>query len=124
MSLRFGLLTRPAVPGLEVGQRIAEHGIVAVRLKNGDVPYSVDVLCDGRRIHRVVGRESEGVTRAQAETFIEQARTDARSGRLNLPKGRKMALAFKEASQSYIERLRAGAGKNIDRKERQLALHL
>jgi len=124
MCLRFGLLTRPAVPGLEVGQRVAEHGIVAVRLKNGDVRYSVDVLCDGRRIHRVVGRESEGVTRAQAETFIEQARTDARSGRLNLPKGRKMALAFKEASQSYIERLRAGTGKNIDRKERQLALHL
>lgn len=124
MSLRFARLTRPAIRALQTNGRITEHGITVERLKNGDVRYSVDVLCDGQRIHRVVGRESEGVTRAQAETFIEQARTDARAGRLNLPKGRKVALAFNEASNSYIERLRASAGKNIVRKERQLELHL
>lgn len=124
MSLRFARLTRPAVRALAVGERIAEHGILAERLKSGDVRYSVDVLCDGQRIHRVVGRESEGVTRAQAESFIEQARTDARSGRLNLPKGRKVALAFAEAADDYIKQLRASAGKNVDRKERQLALQL
>ena len=124
MSLRFARLTRPAVRALAIGERIAEHGVVAERLKSGDVRYSVDVLCDGQRVHRVVGRESEGVTRAQAEAFIEQARTDARAGRLNLPKGRKVALAFAEAADDYVDRLRASAGKNIDRKERQLALHL
>ncbi len=124
MSLRFIRLTRPAVRALAIGERIAEHGILAERLKSGDVRYSVDVLCDGQRIHRVVGRESEGVTRAQAENFIEQARTDARSGRLSLPKGRKVALLFVPAADDYIKRLRASAGKNVDRKERQLALHL
>lgn len=124
MSLRFSRLTRPAIRDMAIGARIAEHGIIADRLKSGDIRYSVDVLCDGQRIHRVVGRESEGVTRAQAETFIEQARTDARAGRLNLPKGRKVALGFSEAGASYVDRLRASAGKNIDRKESQLELHL
>ena len=37
----------------------------------------------GQRIHRVVGRESEGTTRTQAEEFIEKVRRDARDGRLN-----------------------------------------
>ena len=124
MSLRFARLTRPAVRALASGDRIAEHGIVAERLKSGDVRYSVDVLCDGQRVHRVVGRESEGVTRAQAEAFIEQARTDARSGRLNLPRGRKVSLLFGSAADDYIKRLRASAGKNIARKQQQLALHL
>ncbi|WP_419816135.1 tyrosine-type recombinase/integrase [Glacieibacterium sp.] len=124
MSLRFARLTRPAIRALANGGRIAEHGIIAERLSNGDVRYSVDVLCDGQRIHRVVGRESEGVTRAQAETYIEQARTDARSGRLNLPKGRKVQLLFAEAADDYITRLKDSAGKNVTRKERQLALHL
>ena len=124
MSLRFARLTRPAVRVLAVGGRIAEHGIGVERLKSGDLRYSVDILCDGQRVHRVVGRESEGVTRADVEAYIEQARTDARAGRLNLPKGRKIALAFAEAADDYVKRLRDSAGKNIDRKERQLALHL
>ena len=124
MARAFNRITRPAIRALESGGRIAEHGIVVDRLRNGDIRFSVDVLCDGQRIHRVVGRASEGVTRAQAEAFIEQARTDARIGRLNLPKGRKVALAFAEAADDYVKRLRASAGKNVDRKERQLMLHL
>jgi len=58
MSLRFERLTRPAIRAMAIGERIAEHGIAAERLKNGDVRYSVDVLCDGQRIHRVIGKES------------------------------------------------------------------
>ena len=71
-----------------------------------------------------MGRESEGVTRAQVEAFIEQARTDARNGRLNLPKGRKTAMRLSEAADTYIERLHDSSGSNINRKERHLALHL
>ena len=124
MSLRFTRLTRPAIRAMTVGERIAEHGIVAERLKNGDVRYTVDILCDLQRIHRVIGKESEGVTRAQAETFIEKARTDAREGRLNLPTGRKTHRLFAEAADEYVKRLHDSAGKNITRKERQLARHL
>ena len=124
MALTFARLTRPAIRALAIGERIAEHGIIADRLKSGDVRYTVDMVCDGQRIHRVVGRESDGVTRTQAELYIEQARTEARGGRLNLPRGRKIALLFGPAADDYITRLRASAGKNIERKERQLALHL
>jgi hypothetical protein len=36
-----------------------------------------NVMADGQRIHRVIGRESDGTTRTQAEDFIEKARTEA-----------------------------------------------
>ncbi len=124
MARTFARLTRPAIRALAIGGRITEHGIIAERLKNGDVRYAVDIVCDGQRIHRVVGRESDGVTRAQAETLIEQARTDARAGRLNLPKGRKVASSFNEAAVSYVDRLRKSGGKNIARKQSQLEMHL
>ena len=93
MSLRFSRLTRRAVRQLEVGRKITENGIAAEKLINGDVRYSVNIMVDGRRIHRVIGKESDGITRTQCEEFVEQARTDARAGRLSLPKGRKLALS-------------------------------
>jgi hypothetical protein len=76
------------------------------------------------RIHRVVGRESDGVTRQQAEDMIATLRTRAREERLDLPKGRKIAMAFKEAADGYIKRLKEEGGKTIDRKERMLELYL
>ena len=81
-------------------------------------------MVDGQRIHRVIGRESEGVTRSQAEEFIEKARTDAREDRLNLPSGRKTHLAFSDAGDKYLGKLEESGGKNIPRKRRHLALHL
>lgn len=120
MALRFAKLTRPAIRALRPGGRIAEHGIVAERQSSGDVRYSVNVMVDRARIHRVVGRESEGVTREQAERLIERLRTEAREGRLNLPKGRKVALGFADGSDNYLARLEAGAGKNVDRKRQQV----
>ena len=66
MALRFNRLTRDTARRMKPGERIAEHGIVADCLRNGDVRYSVNIMCDGHRIHRVIGRESEGVTREQA----------------------------------------------------------
>jgi|TARA_B100001971_G_C18222696_1_gene558272 hypothetical protein len=63
-------------------------------LENGDGCYTVNIRVDGIRVHRVIGKESEGLTRQQAEDFIVTAKADARTGRLNLPKGRKPALTF------------------------------
>ena len=88
MSIRFSRLDRPAIRKLQPGEKITEHGITAERLADGDLRYSVNVMVDGLRIHRVIGKEKEGVTRTQAEEFIEQVRTDARSDRLSLPKRR------------------------------------
>lgn len=75
-------------------------------------------------IHRTLGRESEGVTRTQAEEFIAKARTDARHDRLTLPKGRKVALSFTSAATKYIETLKATGGKVIDPNDRVLRQHL
>jgi integrase len=101
-----------------------EHGIKAERLANGDVRYSVNIQVDGQRIHRVVGRESEGVTRAQAEALIEQLRTEARHSRLNLPKGRKLHRGFAEAADEYLRLMEETDGKNLKNKERHLRLYL
>lgn len=124
MAIRFSKLTRPAIRALPAGTSITEHGIIFRRDSSGDGVFSVNIMVDRQRIHRVIGRESEGVTRQQAEDFIAQARTDARRERLGLPEGRKTPLSFAEAATRYVQRLRDGDGKNIDIKERQLKQHL
>jgi integrase len=124
MALRFAKLTRPAVRALQAGEKLAEHGITAERLSSGDVRYSVNIMVDGQRIHRVVGRESEGVTREQAERLIEKYRTEARAGRLDLPQGRKLHRSFAEAAEEYLKRLEETDGKDLKNKRRHLDLHL
>ena len=73
-------------------------------------------MVDGRRIHRSLGRESEGVTRTTAEEFIAKVRREAREGRLNLPTKRKLPLTLYAATPLYLERLRQEGGKEIERK--------
>ncbi|MBV9842393.1 MAG: phage integrase family protein [Sphingomonadaceae bacterium] len=124
MSLRFTKLTRPAVRALELGQKLAEHGIIAERLASGDIRYSVNIMVDGQRVHRVIGRDSEGVTREQAERAIEKFRTEARAGRLDLPQGRKLHRSFKEAASDYLKRLEETGGKDMANKRRHLEQHL
>src|ERR1700722_14170613 len=112
MTLRFSRLVRQAIRRLQTGEKISELGITVERLVDSDLQYSINIMVDGKRVHRVVGRESDGATRTQAEDFIEQARTDARAGRLNLPKGRKLALTFGTAADDYLRRLEQSGGKN------------
>lgn len=122
MALKFARLTRPAIRALEAGHRISEHGITAERQRNGDVRYSVNIMVDGQRIHRVVGRESEGVTREQAERAIESMRTKAREGRLDLPTGRKVHRSFADAATEYLTRIEHHPkhGRNYGPKKRHL----
>lgn len=118
MALRFQRLTRPAVRALQPGEALHEHGITAERQRNGDVRYSVNVMVDGQRIHRVIGRESEGCTREQAERAIENFRTKAREGRLDLPSGRKVHRTFADAGEEYLTRIEHHPkhGRNFARK--------
>ena len=124
MAKSFCKLTRPNIRRLKPGESLTEHGITYERLIDGDGKYSVNIMVDGQRIHRVIGRESERTTRSQAEQFIEQAKSDARHTRLNLPKGRKRTILFKEASKKYLDRLRSSGGRDLDAKERKLKMHL
>lgn len=124
MALKFNKLTRAAIKALKPGEKIEEHAIAAQRLSNGDVRYTVNLMVDGRRFHRVVGNEAAGVTRQQAEDYIAALKTKAREERLDLPTGRKLAISFEKAGKQYIERLEKEGGKSVDRKARILSLHL
>jgi integrase len=120
MSIKFRKLTRASIRCLKVGEKLQEHGIIIDKLSNEDIRYKINVMVDGERIHRTIGTESAGVTREQAERVIEQLKTDARQQRLNLPKGRKIALSFSDAATSYLERLELEGGKLIARKRQHL----
>jgi integrase len=124
MSLRFTKLDRAALRKLGAGEVITEHGVVAKKLANGDIRWAVNVMVDGKRIHRWLGRESDRVTRTQCEEFIEQAKSDARAGRLALPKGRKLALTVAAAAGDYISRLEESGGRNVTIKRRHFHLYL
>lgn len=124
MTIKFIKITRANQRRLQANDKLEEHGIIFEKLSNGDGRYTVNIMVDGIRIHRVVGKESEGVTRKQTEDLIAKLRTDARNGRLNLPKGRKVILSFTEAANKYLEKQVAEAAKNLKSKRYQLRLHL
>ncbi len=124
MAKTFSKLHRDELRKLQPGEKRTEHGITFERLASGDGLFTVNIMVDGQRIHRTIGRESDGTTRTQAEKFIEQARTDARHDRLTLPKGRKVALSFRDAADKYLGKLRDSGGKNLKSKEQHLHQHL
>jgi hypothetical protein len=124
MSIKFTRITRANQRNMRSGDKLDEHGITFERLSNGDGRYKINIMVDGQRIHRVVGKESEGVTRLQAEELIATYRTDARHGRLNLPKGRKLQFTFAEAAKKYLEKLAEEGGKDIKAKVYRLDQHI
>jgi hypothetical protein len=61
----------------------------------------------------LIPKGSEGTTRTQAEEFIAKVKDDAKHDRLSLPKGRKVALSFREAAGKYLEKLRESGGRDL-----------
>jgi integrase len=122
--IKFEKLTRANMRKLNMNEKLQEHGITFERTDNTDGRFLINIMVDGQRIHRVVGKESEGVTRHQVEELIAKLRTDARHGRLNLPKGRKTVFSFKEAAQKYLEKQKTEGAKNLKSKNYQINLHL
>jgi hypothetical protein len=78
MTRTFDKINRAGTRPLKAGERLSEQGITFERLSNGDGLFSVNIMVDGKRIHRNLGKESEGVTRTTAEQFISKVRHDAR----------------------------------------------
>lgn len=124
MPLRFAKLDARLLRGLRPGERVTEHGITVEALNSGDLRWSINIMVDGRRVHRVVGRASDGVKRGTAERLIEKFRTDARVDRLNLPEGRKLHRSFGEAAEDYIDRMESSGGKDMKNKRRHLRQRL
>lgn len=65
-----------------------------------------------------------GATITECRQFIEQSRTDARHGRLNLPPGRKLRLTVEKAASDYLDRLARANGRNLKIKARHLRMYL
>jgi integrase len=124
MTIKFTKLTRANLRNLKPNAKLNEHGVIFERLENGDGRYTVNIMVDGQRVHRVIGKESDGTTRTQAEEFIEKAKQDAKTGRLNLPKGRKTIFGFKEAAEKYLSKLEEEGGKDLRTKRLRVRLHL
>ena len=124
MAKTYLKLTRSIMRKLKQGEVINEHGIAFKRQQNNDGLFTVNVMVDGQRIHRVIGCESDGTTRTQAEQFIEKVKQDAKTGRLNLPKGRKTAFGFSDAADKYMTKLMQEGGKDLKMKRYRLSMHL
>lgn len=122
MAVAFAKLTRIAIRRLAVGETIEEHNIKVQRMRSGDLRYSVAAMVDGIRINRVVGYERDGVTREQAERFLETVRVRAREDRLDLPNGRKLHRSFAEAAKEYLTRMEQAGGKNLRTKRRHMGM--
>ena len=124
MSAIFSKLTRANMKSLKSGEKIQENGIIYTKLSNGDAVFSINIMVDGKRIHRTVGKESRGTTRTQAEEYINKLYNDAKEDRLNLPKGRKNVLTFAEAFKQYIDIISHTDGKDIHNKKHRFKNHL
>lgn len=124
MALRYLTLTPKLIATLRPGEQRQENGIIATRLNNGDLRWSINTMVDGVRIHRVIGTESAAATRQVAEQAIEKLRTEARDQRLSLPRRRKTHKKFAEASKDYMDRLRREDGKNLVAKDKHFRVHL
>lgn len=124
MALKYSTITKKSQAALKPGESLAEHGVVVERTAKGDLRYRVNIMVDGARIHRTIGKASEGVTRETVEQAIETFRTDARAGRLSLPTGRKLHRTVAQAAEEYLDRLRHSDGKNLVPKQRHLRARL
>lgn len=109
---------------LKPGEKVMQSGITFERLSNLDGRWTINIMVDGQRIHRVIGLESAGVTLTQVQSFIEQVKTHAREERLNLPQGRKLALPFSKAAEEYLKKLKEGNGRGMKMKDSILKLQL
>ena len=122
--MKFKTLTRANIRNVGRHEKIQENGIEFDRLTNGDGRYRINIMVDGRRIHRLVGKESDGTTRLHAEKLMAKFRNEAQEARLNLPKGRKRTFRFKEAAEQYLEIQISTQAKNLKYKIDHLRLRL
>jgi hypothetical protein len=87
MSVRFSALDRRLIRQLKPGEKASEHGITVERLTDGDLRYEVGVMVDGKRIHRVIGKASDGVTAPSARNSSRPSAPRRAPGAWRCPKG-------------------------------------
>ncbi|KRC34868.1 MULTISPECIES: site-specific integrase [unclassified Lysobacter] len=121
----FVKLTRPAMRALKAGESISEHGITFTRLVNGDGRWSINVMVSRVRHHKVVGNESEGYTRTQAEDVIAGLKAQKRSAGHGVSGSRQgVPKTVRGAAADYLAFLRSHDGKDVDTKQMRFREHL
>ncbi|WP_181922051.1 tyrosine-type recombinase/integrase [Xanthomonas campestris] len=111
--------------GLKAGQSLSEHGITYTRTSSGDGRWSVNVMVNRRRHHQVVGLESEGYTRTQAEDVVASLRAAKRSaahGVAGSRQGRPQSIA--QAADDYLAYLMTHDGRDLVAKRMRFDQHL
>lgn len=121
----FAKLTRTGMRGLQPGQSISEHGITYTRLAGGDGRWTVNVMVNRRRHHQVVGLESEGYTRTQAEDLVATLKAAKRADAHGVSGSRRPAsMTVASAAADYLDYLAKHDGKDLDSKRRRFQQHL
>ncbi len=121
----FTKLTRAGMRGLKPGQSLSEHGITYTRTANGDGRWSVNVMVSRRRHHQVIGLESEGYTRTQAEDVVASLKASKRTAAHGVQGSKGNASqTVAQAADDYLAYLRLHDGKDIDTKERRFRDHI
>jgi hypothetical protein len=81
-------------------------------MQNGDGVFSANVVADGQRIHRVIGRKSDGTMRTQIEDFIARIESDAKFERLARPGAASVSCALHVAARRYLDKLEEEGGEH------------
>ncbi|ROU09428.1 hypothetical protein D9T17_00965 [Lysobacter enzymogenes] len=110
---------------LKPGASINEHGIVYTKLANGDGRWTVNVMVARARHHQVVGLESEGYTRTQAEEVVAKLKAQKRAAAHGVAGSKQVApRSVKAAAEDYLEYLEKHDGKDIATKRMRFKEHL
>ncbi|WIH05524.1 site-specific integrase [Xanthomonas translucens pv. graminis] len=121
----FAKLTRAGMRGLQPGQSLSEHGITYTRTSSGDGRWSVNVMVNRRRHHQVVGLESEGYTRTQAEDVVSALKAAKRSAAHGVAGSRQArALSISQAADDYLAYLAGHDGRDLVAKRMRFEQHL
>ena len=91
---------------------------------DGDGRWLVNIQVNGRRLHQVVGLESEGFTKTQAQDLIDSVRAQKHTRRHGVASSKRSAVSVTIAAKEYLEFLRETGGKDIVKKQERLRLHV
>lgn len=117
-------LTRSKLRRLAVGESVSERGVTYTRLA-GDGRWSVNVMVNRVRHHLVVGLESEGFTKTQAEAVVAALKAKKREASHGVPAPKHRArLSLARAAPIYLEHLSTHGGKDIEGKRGRFERHL
>lgn len=117
-------LDRNSLRKLRAGHTRSERGITYTKLPN-DGRWSINVMVNRVRHHQVVGLESEGYTRTQAEEVIATLKAKKRemSHGSTAPVHR-VRLSIAKAAAQYLEYLGSHGGKDLEGKVSRFTLHI